>query len=426
MNDHQPLIERLEALVEHDNQPDWKDVVRRAEAPADATEPARARRSTRSYLARRLAPVLVFVAAALTIGLIEPWQHGPSFTERALGAVGNGPVIHAVLQDETGNTNIDLATGRETPLLRNLEIWYDSQRLFEHTRISIDGRLTSDILETPTGFQSNDSRTTEPLEPKLDVALAEFVDGYRSALESGDAQTVGSGTVNGESVTWIEFKLGSGQTERVAVGEESALPVRVESFLHGTPGWSYDIVSLETLPAGGGDFTPPSEKRALVYDSMRDHIRSISLSDAVETLPGTVWTGESISGLALSEISRVTLTTHYKAESGLAPLVGTGIELRYGEGLPFSTNKKPGGSFVWLNEAARPEPIYDWSDAAVPPARSVLASCATPPREPLRANELIMNGCRGLLIENGVYVQIQASSRELLLTAARALRPIQP
>jgi hypothetical protein len=396
---------------------------------AQAADPTRARHSTRSRLVRRLVPVFALAVATLTIGLIAPWQHGPSLTARALAAVGDGPVIHAVLQDETGYTYIDLATGQETPQLKTWEIWYDSQRHFLHTKISFDDRPYSDTLETPTGFESNDSHTTESLEPKLDPALAEFVDGYRSALENGDARVVRTGTINGHDVTWIELTSDtkSKGTERIAIDETSSLPLRIEDYYADRLEGSYDIVSIETSQAGSGDFTLPT-KRLPVLGFKRDDIARVSLSEAAAALPGALSVGESISGLSLSQVSRVRLTTEYEREGGLEPLIYTGLELQYGVGWPFSFAKTPegktrGGSFVWLEEAAQPQSIYGWIDSAVPSTGSVLIVCVKP-FGPVHGNMKVMSGCSGRLVENGTFVNIRASSRELLLATARTLAPI--
>ena len=431
MNEHKPLIERIEALVDRDNRPDWEDVVRRAAAPGREGHAAQTKQSRRSYLARRLVPVLALAAAAFAFVLIAPWQHGPSLTERALAAIGDGPVVHAVLRSETRLTNIALATGQETPQLETTEIWFDSERRLEHWRSSIDGRLQSDTLETPTGITTSDSPSrTETRNPKLDPALADFVDGYRSALENGDARTVGSGAVNGHDVTWIEFALFPPsskwqETERVAVDKNSSLPLRVERSHDGKTEGSYDVVSIETLRQGGGDFTAP-EAGLPINDNMRDHITQVSPSGASDALPGTVWLGARISGLPLKNITRVALTTHYTSGSGLEPLIYTGVELQYGDGSPFTPpGKAQNGSFVRLEEAAQPQSTYEWTDNAVPPAGSVLIGCVKP-LGPLPPNVFRMKGCSGRLVENGVYVHISASSRELLLAAARALKPIQP
>ena len=92
---HQPLLDRLEALIDRENRPDWQDVIRRAGQ--------RKARSRRSYLTRRLVPVIVLVAAIVALGLIAPWRHGPSLIDRALAAIGNGPLIHGVVREVRGD-----------------------------------------------------------------------------------------------------------------------------------------------------------------------------------------------------------------------------------------------------------------------------------------------------------------------------------
>ncbi len=257
MTDHQPLIDRLEALVDRNNRPDWEDVVRRAEEPGKAARPAR--RSRRSYLARRVVPVFVLAAAALAIALIAPWGHGRSFTgsavaERALVAIGSGPVLHVVLRQETDSSYIDLASGQERPAADIEEIWYDSERHFEHLKDSselIPDSESHEILQTPTGTWASYDIDPGPHTPIIDPALSEFFDGYRSALENGNAHVTGRGTIDGHDVTWIEFavKLGCTHayqacTERVAIDKASSLPLEIEWLRKGKVASTIEIASI--------------------------------------------------------------------------------------------------------------------------------------------------------------------------------------
>lgn len=401
------------------------ELVRALLAPLERVEPvsrpggaAPARRSRRSYLARRLVPAFALAAAIIAVGLIAPWQHGRSFTERALAAIETGPVIHAVLQGETGLTYVDLATGKETSQIERTEIWYDSERRLEHWRSTIAGRLEFEYLQTLSGAR----------DPKLDPALAGFVDGYRSALEDGSARTVGAETINGRNVTWIEFALFPPsskwqETERVAVDESSSLPLRIERYHDGRKEGSADVVSIETLQEGSGDFSAPKND-FLNRSGRRDHISPVTLAGAVEAIPNAVWTGERIAGLSLFGITRVTLTTEFSPGSGLEPQDTNGVEIHYGNGwrypdaavLPDGTTTD--GRFVWLEETTEATSIYSIEAApnvGAPPAGSMLVS---------GANRFDGRGEQGLVFENGVYVSISASNRDLLLAAARALEPI--
>jgi hypothetical protein len=410
MNDHQPLIERIEALVDRDNRPDWEDVVRRAEAPVDDGRVAHTGRARRSYLARRLVPVFVLAAAAFAFVLIAPWQHGRSFTdnavaERALVAIGNEPVLHVVLRAPigSGRTYIDLATGREAPQLVTTEVWYDRERRFVHRQDSIDGHLFADLLRAPAETTGKDP-SGKPYIPYLDPALAEFFDGYRSALENGYAHVTGTGTINGQNVTWIELK--SFVAERIAVDDTSSLPVRIEQFYRDKIELAYDVISIETLPAGSGNFSSKL-LRGSAYEIVPDRVVPITAAAAPEALPGVLWLGEKISTLPLADVKQKTLVTH-QIEPTSARSSQTGIELRYGNGSPGHA----AGGYVWLMETAK----WDLRSSTDPyselPAGSMLTVCGN------------SSNCDGTLIKNGIHVLIQAPSRELLLAAARGLEPI--
>ena len=137
MNDLEEKIKsvlRKSVPLERDTTGDWEDAVRRAESAAQETRPARARRSKRSFLARRLVPVLARAAIVFSFALVAPWRHGPGGTviDRALAAIENGPVLHIVCKTPLGLSYVEIATGRETPLLYTTEVWYDRSRDFKH------------------------------------------------------------------------------------------------------------------------------------------------------------------------------------------------------------------------------------------------------------------------------------------------------
>jgi hypothetical protein len=389
MNDHRQLTERLEALVDRDNQPDWKDVVRRAEAPAQAAGPARARRRRRSYLARRLVPAFVLAAAIIAVGLIAPWNHSPSFTERALAAIGDEPVIHAVVRSKTLFTEINLATGRGKPYLATSEFWYDSQR---HIAMWKSGQAP--------GFED-------------DPYVAGFLVRYRSALEKG-AKATKKGMLNGHEVIWFGTPA-----LRIAVDNKSALPLRIE-YHDPTGTLSWDVLSIETLPGGKGNLVPlkTSPYNHLVALDSQAAARTVpvSLSRVSKLLPGALWNGESFSGQSLLRITRMTLTTNYK---GAPRDPREGIRMKYGEGWwsnnPTESNPLASKPFVRLDETVKPLPNGYWPYRYVPRSGSLISYCG-----------LLTHHCEGFLVKNRIYVLVAASSRDLMLAAARALKPIQP
>jgi hypothetical protein len=416
MTDQRKLIERLAALIDRDNKPDWEDVVRRSEAPAREERSSRPRRSRRSYLARRLVPVFVLAATAFAFVLIAPWQHGPGSTvmERALAAIADRPVLHAVLNSPDARTYIDLATGRERPQFVTTEIWYDRERHLAHTEYTMNGHLLSDVLQTQKGYATDDhsGSATPPEGQWVDPALAGFFDSYRSALKSGDARVTGEGKVDGHDVTWIEFAIPGKRgtppsTKRVAVDETSSLPVRIEDRRAGEIMRIDEVTSIETLPAGSGDFSKPKLVRGPTYTFVPIQATPIAASAAPEALPGVRWLGEKVSTLSLTHINRQNLVT-YQVEPEKSWTSQTGIELLYGDGSPGHA----GAGYVWIHETAKEDIHYsmDWFEA--PPAGSMVTVCGS------------SSNCDGNLVKDGVHFMIQASSRELLLEAARALEPI--
>ena len=457
MTDHQPLIERLEALVDQNDHPDWKDVVRRAEAPGKAAGAVRARRSTRSYLARRLVPAFALAAAIIAIGLIAPWQHGPAATlvGRALAALGDQPVVHVVFRDrivESGGY-VDLATGQETPIIRTSEIWADKERGLEHlsstTEVSGSRVSHSEMLITPGKTFTSTPQDLPGWQPVLPKWMTGFFDNYRSALEDGSARVAGSGVVDGHGVTWIEWTnvsldecplggvggpgIPSGCTERVAIDNTSSLPLQVE-FRNDKAEGVIQIASIETLPAGSGDFSQPEKTVApespakalsltLVWGSNTNQtsnlaaptiqVASTDRSGAAEALPGALWAGGSLASLPLTGIARATASSPDRT-GGTEPIRQTGVELHYGDGQTVALwsetpqDSEPSGSGVVIHEQkASPDWVF-WPD----------------PSHPAPAGSMVIIGGRGWLEKDGLYILFQASSRDLLLAAARALEPI--
>jgi hypothetical protein len=322
--------------------------------------------------------------------------------ERALAAVGQGPVIHAVIESETGLISIDIASGRETPVAGTMEIWFDEQRHVEHTLRRVDGRLTDDMLQTPNGTVSIAGVNPNIPPPVLDPALAKSVDGYRDALASGEAKPAGDGTVDGRAVAWLELTPPGGGSERVAIDRQTSEPVHVESVAEGGGRWDYNVLSIEALPDGSGDFTPPRPSSEPQPMAFAREPTPIAPAEATTVVPGALGLGSSFEGLPLVEVSRAKLSTLFEPDANRDPLVSSGLELDYG-----SDSLRDGRPYLWIQEATQPDPQYGWRPSLLPD----------------RGHLLVLGGT-GLMVENGVYATILASDRELMLRAARALAPI--
>src|SRR5438874_1141798 len=109
------LAELLDELMPSydDRQGDWKAV---------ATAAGRRR--------HRRAGVSIALALVVAVALALAWpfhaQHG-GFFDRALAAVGDGPVLHVVLRGDWGGTLVDLRTGERKPVYGDDEYWYDTE-----------------------------------------------------------------------------------------------------------------------------------------------------------------------------------------------------------------------------------------------------------------------------------------------------------
>jgi hypothetical protein len=98
-------------------------------------------------------------AAAIVAGLLLTTTGvQPSLVDRALAAIGDEPVLHAVIRQKglSGTALIKLATGRKTvpPRVAETEIWFDEERALEHTITRVTGEHTQDELSTPRGVTS--------------------------------------------------------------------------------------------------------------------------------------------------------------------------------------------------------------------------------------------------------------------------------
>ena len=374
-------------------------------------------RSRTTWARRRfVAPVAVVVVVAAGVGLVLSWERGPvPLVDRALAAVSDGPVIHAVIEPEAGRTavNVDLTTGRERPVASEIEIWFDGKRQLEHTLIRVDGRVQSDTLQTGTQVITPQHTGADSRPPSLDPGLADFVDDYRAALQNGRARPVGDGSVDGRAVTWLLFTLDNGDSQRVAIDKQTFLPVRVEtSSRGGGSAWVYAVHQIEALPEGSGDFTQPDVLPGPEPEAFMREPHPIAPEAASTVIPGALAVGRAAyTGLTLTSVLEAKLSTIYKPDAGREPVVTKGLEFDYG-----SDSLVDGRPFLWIQEATQANPQYEWYSPPPPPGQLLVL----PPR-------LAPNGAGsfhvGLTVKDGLYLTIFASTRDLLLAAARDLQP---
>ncbi|HWL33813.1 MAG TPA: hypothetical protein VNP89_09420 [Gaiellaceae bacterium] len=366
-----------------------------------------------------LAAVLALVAAAVTLVPDRGVEH--PFVSEALAAIGRQPVLHARIEARLPqNDVVDLATGHAAPQTVSIEYWFDERRGRLRTVLRRSGVVVEEFLETPTGSISGGGpvQRARGSRPAIDPALAGFVTGYRDALQSGEARVVANGTLNGRKVVWLQFDAGVSR-QRVAVDSESYTPISlVPVDQQGRPAdMSWQVRVVETVARVEANFVAPKLRAPRPF---RGDVRESRPVSSAQALAGvrwpTRWLGESWRGLRLTSLELQTLSRGYAPGSGRPSERGLGLNLRYG------ADGEAG--FVAVSQAPLPEPAYAFAEGALTFNRNPV------PREGYI--ELVELGgapgdrirVMGQLRQQGVFVTIWASSRELCLAAARALTRI--
>jgi hypothetical protein len=400
---HQSIRHALDGLVgeraEHGN---WTRVV------ADAG------RSGRRARVLRLTVVAAAAVAVVGAALVSPFEDSrpPGVIDRALAAIGDGPVIHLITKGSYGGTLVDMSSGEVTPVDAQSEVWYDPGR-GAHYISRFGNRVRSSVVVPPDQVGARQA-------DKL-VALANR---YRDELKSGKARVVGRGSVGERSVLWIRLQgerypdAEDGRehlrAEEVAVDSDTYEPLYMRWTLDGrpTPNSGQLIVKLETLPAGEGDFDADEAGQAPSGSAGSGPARDLTRKELEGALDGkAVWLGAVYDGKPLVE-SRV---IEFRSRQDPADEWETveGISLFYGSlltrrgGIRLRDNDSP---FVQIIQATVRSPAWNAGELVEDvPEGSVLL-------DPARA---------AILRSGGVYVSISArrSVREAL-EAAAALRPV--
>ena len=255
--------------------------------------------------------VLAVVAVVAGAALAWPFQaQQGGVLERALAAIGEGPVLHVVVQTPTRATVIDLSTGSRERIKGESEAWYDSRRGLAHVIYHLGGVVQHEGVY-------------EPKEPPVEfVALARD---YRQALESGTARVAGEGVIDGERVAWItigtDVRLDHAEgrdhewARQVAVSRRTFQPLALAQRRDDDTGPRIDhrVLQLELLPAGAGDFTT-SAPDPLVR-RFRHNRAPIPLKQARAALGRTpLWLGPEHAGLPFAQAFRETISRGHRKE----------------------------------------------------------------------------------------------------------------
>lgn len=373
-------------------------------AIADAIQATQRRPRVVGRLPRPGLPVLaVAAAAALFLVILLPFRgEDAGVLEQALAAVGTKPVLHLVAStDSSKDSLVDLRSGRTTPTTIELEIWYDGRTGLQK---AITRRNRTVVAEVVGSTRSG----------TLPAAVRLFVSGYRTALAEGTARAAGEGTIDGQPVVFVEVPEPAGGLVEVAVDRDDYAPIRFRlrgDAADGGTGPSWRVSALETRQPGQVDFsggtTPPAgtPSAGAIFSS-----RAVSRAELVELTPFAVWPGRRIDDLVLETMSLQGLRRNYPdGRSDTA----TGVELRYGG---------PNNRQLRINVAARPEPAYRYAEGRltfnlnpIPPPNVI---------DLVEQSSAAGTNWFGQMRLGDAYATIEGYSRELVLAAARALRPI--
>ena len=346
---------------------------------------------------RAAALAAVVATAVVAVLLVAPWQGGGGLVERALAAVGQGPVLHVVTEQPSPYGfyhPVSLTTGKPIPVTLRQEVWFDQSRDLKKTISTVNGTVSDELLETADGgftpggpvytcswiaahpveatkarvsCNANMQNGTTPRQipeqpPSLDLALAGFLDHYRAALASGQAHEIGKGHLDGRQIIWLRITSseppGSGlpSSEDVAIDAASYMPLLVRAS--GNFNVEFRVTAIDTRPYDQAFFTRP----AVVHTPSIGQVTStspIDVAQAPNVLGGrALWLGEQWQGLRLVSAERQELTTGYGALSGLKPTLSLGVAFEYARVNADSTvETKP---TITIREATQCEPAYVW------------------------------------------------------------------
>ena len=410
----------------------WPDVLGRA----------RQRRAHRRPVA---ALALLAAVVAIAAALVPGWLAGDpriGVLDRALAAVSGGPVLHVVLEVDTADmwagpegtkrtfSVVDLSSGAERTIQSALELWYDPDADRTREVVSVDGLAGIDSLAPPPGAAPGERSGMDP-------ALAAFFTGYRQALERGEARAAGTEVVNGRRVEWLFFPSandpGNGSEVGLETGSDRAVFLR---YVCATCDASYRprlyrIRTLEGVERDPSDFTPTLQKAPrMPYGDGGGH--RINLSEAEGLLGRPVlWLGRTIEGLPFS-------LAEYRWASGNTGLPptranevgrGKGLHILYGVDVGPTGRRyaiAPGQPYVGISETEDYRFVGNFRGYGLAVPQTITGGPVP------EFDEVALMGEEGgesphwvaQFRKDGLYVEISAPTRELVLAAARALQPV--
>jgi hypothetical protein len=350
------------------------------------SEQRRRRVPTGRILVAAVAAGAIALAVTLVPGRVAD-RSEMGVVELALAAVSDGPVLHAVIEvSDFDSTLIDLRSGQTTLEVPRAELWFDREQKRRRGRLTIGDSLVFDGVGEVS---------------MLDPVLAGFTSRYREALESGEARVVGELTIDGRRAVLLRFTLEPGHlAQEVAVDPESYRPLQFR-FVPGAgrdESWTR-IVSIETIERNSRDFASPEQP--FPRGGLAEKQGQVTVAEASTALGRpALWPGRHIDGVELRQIELLRVKTRwsdYRETTKPALVFDYGDSLKISIGLsayemplvgPLPHQRVPDGK-LRLMEMNR------WADVWF-----------------------------GTLERDGLYLKFESPQRDLIVAAAKALRPL--
>jgi hypothetical protein len=421
---------------------DSRDRARNAALAALPQEPRR--RGRRALLL--LLPAAVAVVVAAVAVLAAPWRESPLAADRALAALGDRPVVHAIVeQPRPLETVVDLKGGEERQVegLRT-EYWHDDERNALRVRISVGDTPIpgGGFLHTPEGIFTDTDVWGAGAGPRLDQGLEGFATGYREALANGDATVVGEEMIDGREAVILRFSLppspwGGERTEEVAVDKETYRPLRLRGHFAAPPGgvpsgrilsWSQAlrIVEIETIPRDPGDFQRPKagEPRPRRHTGVEE--RTLVPDEAGTVLGRPVfWPGRPIGGVELTKIELIRVTTEW---TDGRVTHGRSLVFQYGADRRTASTEGKRSLLMTLGTSTWENPRYGVGWSPPRPGELRLSGFRSPAwrRGPDQVGNKLESAESwfGSMQRDGVYISFESRERELIVAAAKSLVPL--
>ena len=396
------------------------------------------------------------IAALVALFVVAPWKGTElvGVLDRALGAVGDQPITHAVTRGDWGGTLVDLKTGYRKALYAEDEIWYDANRNLAHEISRFGGTVESEEISSPDRSAN---------------AFTVLARDYRKALEAGTARVAGRDTFDGGPVYWITIRRlmlpdvadhrDHEFAEEVAVSTKTFQPVAIRALRDRRAFSTTRILKLETVGVDEADFSAAPDT-SLDGRAMMAGSEPIPLERASSVLGRTpLWLGSAFAGLPLGQAQKTFSRTGSRPVKRLVtgeraarirgclrdrprntcPRTTGAIVQRYGKvyelgrstfgpihtGLTFfygSVGDEPG---TFKKEDASPlmgKPHLLVTQTTDPDLRSLNARRMN--YLPPEGSVVLVPGGSGYLVRDGLYVTISAENEKTILDAARALEPM--